>query len=302
MKKKLLVLIIASILFIPNVFASTKTYKRTESNNYLVNKKWNITDKNKKNVLNAYAVDSKELVYDFADLLTDLEEQMVYELFVDFKDKYNMDIVFYSDTFKSDDDDDNINRVVDFYDYNDFGIDYEHYDGVIIYRNIYGENYYAFRAFGKAQLYFNSSRLDKMKDVLYDNFHYKKYLKGIKEAEALVRNCIDSGIPKENKDKFLDENNRMISPYKIPYVIGIIVSGIATTITLSIMVSKNKMVKKAHEAGDYEVKDKSVITDRKDRFLHTHTSSYTVSSSSGGGGGGHIGSSGGGSVGCGGRG
>ena len=71
-----------------------------------------------------------------------------------------------------------------------------------------------------------------------------------------------------------------------------------------ILVNKNKMVTKARQAEDYVNKDSIHITNRKDVFVGSHTSSYTSSSSSGGGGGGfssHSGSSGGGHSSGGGR-
>ena len=48
---------------------------------------------------------------------------------------------------------------------------------------------------------------------------------------------------------------------------------------------KHKMVKKATAAREYFMKDSLNLTTQNDRFLNSHTSSYTVSSSSGGGGG-----------------
>ena len=72
-----------------------------------------------------------------------------------------------------------------------------------------------------------------------------------------------------------------------------------------ILVKKNKMVAKATQAGEYLIKDSINIKNRKDVFLHSHTTSYTVSHDSGGGGGGghssHSGSSGGGHSSGGGR-
>jgi uncharacterized protein len=70
-----------------------------------------------------------------------------------------------------------------------------------------------------------------------------------------------------------------------------------------ILISKNKMVKKASVARDYIDNASIEYTNRSDQFINSHTTSYTVSSSSSGGGrsGSSFGSSGGGHGGGGGR-
>ena len=66
-----------------------------------------------------------------------------------------------------------------------------------------------------------------------------------------------------------------------------------------ILVSKNKMVRKAITANEYLDKGSINYTQSMDQFVRSHTTHYTVSSSSGGGG--HGGSSGGGHSSGGGR-
>ena len=70
-----------------------------------------------------------------------------------------------------------------------------------------------------------------------------------------------------------------------------------------ILIKKNKMVKKQYQAEQYLSKESINITNRKDIFIRSHTTSYTESSSSGSGGGSssHSGSSGGGHSSGGGR-
>ena len=79
---KLLLTIFLFTLSISIVKANTIIEKeRTEDNNYGVNKKWEITSKNKSNVLDTPYVDSNLKVYDYQDSLTDEEIRQTVEKF-----------------------------------------------------------------------------------------------------------------------------------------------------------------------------------------------------------------------------
>ena len=65
---------------------------------------------------------------------------------------------------------------VDFYDYNDFGMNNEKYDGVIFFRNtIPGNRYYGIYMTGNAQLYFTYERNDKTLDDLLQEMGIKNF-------------------------------------------------------------------------------------------------------------------------------
>ena len=53
-----------------------------------------------------------------------------------------------------------------------------------------------------------------------------------------------------------------------------------------VYLNENKMVKVATRASEYLDSSSVQYTEKSDRFIHSHTSSYTVSESSGGSGGG----------------
>ena len=76
MKKIKYLLSIISVLFHGslNIFAKvTETQNREELDNLGVNKKWEITDSNKKNVLDTKLVNAEDKIYDFYDVLTEEE-------------------------------------------------------------------------------------------------------------------------------------------------------------------------------------------------------------------------------------
>ena len=139
MKKIKQLLVIALCLFInvKTINASTRELERTEENNYGVNKHWNITNRNLKNVKSTPYVNAKEKVYDFADILTEEEEKKVYEKINEFIKETHIDMVFVSIDMKYSYDEQNEDYAADFYDYNDFGIDFENYSGIVLLRNHY---------------------------------------------------------------------------------------------------------------------------------------------------------------------
>ena len=127
MKKRYFIVLILLMMFVSSVNASTLTYDRRTLDNYGVNKKWKITENNLDDILNTYAVNSSELIYDFSNILTDSEEREAYKLAKEFKENTGMELIFLTDNLYYSYDSKNEDYAVDFYDYNDFGIDDKHY-------------------------------------------------------------------------------------------------------------------------------------------------------------------------------
>ncbi|MDE5888697.1 MAG: TPM domain-containing protein, partial [Bacilli bacterium] len=254
---------------------------------------------------NTPSVDASEKVYDFSDILTDEEEEKVYELIQDFKEKTGMELVFLSSNYPYLYDSTNETYATDFYDYNDFGIDIEHYSGIIFFRNTYETPYYGLYFFGKAQLYYSDSRNDKILDNIYDDVHSGYYYDSFESLTDQLIKYYKKGYAPEYRYYDIDEKGYLVERYHIPWFVAFIVASIGTAFIISILIQKNKMIRKAYKASEYLIKDSIVYNKKEDRFITSHTSSYTSSSSSGGGrsgGGSRSGSSGGGHSGGGRRG
>lgn len=290
MKKlfKLMFIVLITLISTINVYASTNTYDRNELENYGVNK--NVQDINSKlsYILNTKKVDASEKIYDFSDILTDEEEQLLKARIDQFIEDNNMDMVIVTDNFAYSYDSKNEEYADDFYDYNDFGLNIEYYSGVLLLRNTYSlDPYYHMSTSGSAQLYLNDYRVDKILDDIYDDIHAGRYYEGFNKWITYTDNYIKSGYPTTASNYYLDNNGNMHraklkyhAPWGIAFIAGL---AVALTIVL-IMVAKNKMVKKASKASEYLDQGSVNITKREDTFLRSHTTSYTVSSSSGGGG------------------
>ena len=301
--KKILVFIFCLFINIFIVKADVKTYDRLESNNWGVNKHWNINSSNLNNVKNTPIVDPSVKVYDFADILSDTEEKEVYNLIINFIEKTNMDMVFVSIDMPYTYDSKNEDYAADFYDYNDFGINFDNYSGILLLRNNYeSDKYYDMYTFGDAQLYFDQSRYDIILDDIYSDFKGGEYLSGIKTFVSKCTSYYDRGYASIYKYSYVDKDGYIRKNYHVPVFICLLSSSLITLITMIILVSKNKMVKRATLANAYLDKGSINYTEKTDQFLHSRTTHYTSSSSSGGSGGGsHSGSSGGGHSSGGGR-
>ncbi len=304
--KKVLVISLF-ILGTINCYASTKTFDRSELDNHGVRKEWKITDNNLENVLKTPAVDASEKIYDYAELVSEEEEQQLKEQIDSFIKNTKMDMVIVTADFTYLSDRENEDYAADFYDYNDFGMDFENNSGILFLRNANSEDpYYDMYTFGNAQLYFNQYRYDSILDGIYDLIHSGNYLEGFKKFISENERYINLGKPSEMEDYYVDKEGylqKYPAKYHLPWGIVVIISTFITMIVMIILIKKNKMVKRAKQAEQYLNKESINITNRKDIFIRSHTTSYTESSSSSSGGGfsSHGGSSGGGHSSGGGR-
>lgn len=299
--KFLLIILLTFFIGINSISADTNTFERTKENNYGVNKKWIIDSSNINNVKNTLYVDASLKVYDYADILTEQEEYLLTGKILKFIEKYNTDLVLLTDSFGYYYDEANEEYAVDFYDYNDFGLDYPKYDGILLFRNANpNDRYYDIYTFGNAQLYFNQSRYDYILDSIYNYFVNQDYYQGYSLFLQILDNYYAEGKPASMGSYDVDDMGYLYEKYVPPILPAFIISSVVTLVVMLILVSKNKMVKKATKASEYMDHNSVFYTRQDDNFIRSHTRSYTTSSSSGGsiGGGGRSssrsGSSGGG--------
>lgn len=300
--RQILVFLFCFFCSISLVSAKVVEYDRLESNNWGVNKHWNITNNNIDNVKNTPLVDASVKVYDFANIISHDDEEKMYSLIDDFVSKTSIDMVFVTIDMPYTYDKQNEDFAADFYDYNDFGLDFSNYSGILLLRNNYSsDRYYDMYTFGDAQLYFDQSRYDDILDSIYSDFSSDRYLSGFGYFVNRCSYYFDMGYAGEYKYSYVDDDGYIHNTYHVPVFICLGGASIITLITMIILVSKNKMVRKATLASSYLDKGSINYTEKTDQFLHSRTTHYTVSSSSGGGGGSHSGSSGGGHSSGGGR-
>lgn len=306
--KKILIFILSILLLATPVYAVPDGSNRANLPNLGVNKKWTIDSRNRANVLKTPMVDATKKIYDYSDILTDEEEKELFNEIGNFIEKTHMDMVILTVDLPYVSDSTNEEFAADFYDYNDFGLDFEHYDGVILLRNTYASDPYSnVYTFGEAQLYFDYYRCEDMLDHIYPYFKSKSYLTGMKLFISDFSNYYSQG--KALKNYYVDDMGyiqKYPEKYQIPYAGALGGGGIAALISIIVMVKKNKMVRKSTEANDYLEKNSITYNKKSDILTGSVTTHHRIQRDSGGhsGGGGfssHSGSSGGGHGGGGGR-
>lgn len=292
MKKISLFLLLLFVGILP-VYADIEEYTRTESNHYGVNKKWNITSSNQSHIMATPYVDASLHIYDYADILSVSEENALKSELENFINIAKMDVViltidqpYYKDSFHE-------NYAADFYDYNDFGLNFENYSGVLLLRNAYDSNpYFNVYMFGNAQLYFSYKRAEDMLDHIYPSIKNKEYLRGFQLFISDYLNYYKAGIPKEMKYYRVDDMGFLQKKFKPPFLFAFAASIAASALVVSLFIKKNKMIKVATKAEQYLNQDTIYYKKQEDKFVSTHTTSYTVNSTSSGSGGGFSSSSG----------
>lgn len=296
--KKILCLLVLMILFAscPIYANDVETYERIQEENYGVKKHWTINEENINNVLRTPLVDSSKKIYDFANILTKYEEDELYKEIKKFNDKTNMDMIILTVDFDYFYDSENEDYAADFYDYNDFGIDFENNSGVLLLRNINETDpYFNIYTFGNCQLYFTYERLEDTLDNIYYDLKNKNYPDGFNEFISEMTNYYNKGIPNKFKYSYVNEDGYLIyvKKYQPPIIIALIISSIITLIVITVLKSKNKMIKIATNASDYLDRKSINYIERYENRISSHTTSHLIetSSSSSSGGGSHFSSS-----------
>ena len=290
MKKIYLFLLTFVLLFTLNVKASTNTKERTEANNYGVTKETDYQTRLNSIIKTKY-VDATEKIYDFSDILTDEEEQQLKVLIDDFYNKTKMDLVIVTDNLPYVNDEDNVTYAEDFYDYNDFGLNSKHYDGIVLFRNTYElDPYYDMTLTGEAQIYY-TPRIDDILDTIYSEIKGKQYYNGFKHFISLLDSYYETGIPSEMEGYTLDDTGHLVAPpeppkeYKVPTLWMIIAGVLGTSIFTGVNIKKNKMVKHSYEANDFLDQSSVNYTKVTDDLTNTFVTHHIITSDSSGGGG-----------------
>lgn len=241
--------------------------KNTTVNNTTNNTVTNTIKEEAKN--NTPEVDSSKKVYDYANLLTEQEEYIIYSDIIKFIETYNMDMAIV--TINKNNKKTSMEYADDFYDYNDFGIGSQK-DGLLFLIDM-DKRMMWISTTGYAIKMYNDNRIDAILDYTYDKISKKDYYGCASEFIEYSNYFAKKGVSTSAKD------DRIIStPIKIISVI--IPSSIITIIFIAIGVSKHKNVKKQKLAKIYEKNFK--ISVQRDDFVSRHTSKVRIESSSGG--------------------
>ena len=267
MKKFFKILILAIFIFssYTSVFASTNTKKRTE-NDYLVPADVIVDQSNKTDVMETPAVDEKEKVYDFADLFTDTEENDIYLKTNEFITTYDMDLAIV--TISSNPKYSEVEYADDFYDYNNFND-----NGILFLIDMDNRQIYMSTT-GTAINMYNDNRINYLMDSIYKYISNKSYSKGTLEYIKMLSSLASEGYPTGN-EIYQSTSSKVLKSMFFSFII--------TVIVMVILISKNKLVRKASDAKEFLEKDSIKITQLGDILIDTHTETYRINNNSNGG-------------------
>ena len=272
------------INFLPVSAKEIKTCMRTETNLH-VRDKFNLGT-NKDDILNTPCVDDMDKIYDFANLISDEDEDKLYQVVTNFINISNYDLALvttnenpkYSEVEYAD----------DFYDYNMFGKN-ETRDGLLILIDMYNRRVYVSTT-GYAIKMFDDTRIDTIIDAGYLELKNADYYNCLNNMVLETLNLFNSGYPESNNEMLIDENGNPYFLKYISYPLVIVISSLVTLIVSLILYFKTRLkIKKADTVSYLKKKDLTTKTDKLVNSTVTHT--RIVSSSSGSGGGSSGGSS-----------
>ena len=285
MKKIIYYLCFLVILFlisiIPTSAKEIKTCVRTDTD--LRVRESMITGKNYSDIMSTPCVEGSEKVYDFANLLTDLEEEQLYQEVLNYIEITNYDLVIV--TTNDNNKKDEVAYADDFYDYNPFGKG-DTRDGVLLLIDMKNRRVYISTT-GNAIVMYNS-RIEDIIDAGYDYLtgqdYYNTFSKMIDRMGYYHHLGVDE---KDSNTIVIDENGNASYIRYMPYRFIGIISGIVTLIVSLIVYNISRLKLKVGSTISY-LKEKN-ITRKEDNLVNTivtHTLRYNDTSSGGGSSGG----------------
>ena len=262
MKKIKYLLIVFLLISTIKVNASTQTFERTEEN-LLIPDEIEVTEKNKELILKTPSINEKEKIYDFAELLTEEEEKIIYGKILKYIDETFLDLAIV--TINDNNKNSSMEYADDFYDYNFFKENGSLFLIDMDTRNIW------ISTKGKAITIYTDEKINNINENIYKYFSDEKYNEGITKFIELFKDYESdkkyNAIKKEqNKGKYI--------------IISLVVSTLITLIIMIILVTKNKLVQKATTADSYINNDKIQIKQISDIFKGRHVSKTKIESSS----------------------
>lgn len=228
--------------------------------------------------------DNGKKVYDYANLLTDEEEQVLFSQIKEFVEKYNLDVALVTINENPYGVSDDYSRIYaqDFYYYNRFGKNASH-DGFIILIDM--SNRYVYIATkGNAMLVFDDDRIDNIIDYADNYLRNGNYFEAYKRMLDKALGYAKEGVAKSNEYYCIDSTGEPYKckekPKKVNWGASLIIGLLGSLIPAFIHTRKYRGVKLATNANTY-LKDTNIDT-KNDQFLTTFTSRTKINHDSGG--------------------
>ncbi len=270
-----LVIIMFSNSYATSTYYSDEATYRNDSSTYNSN---TYTTNSQKAKANTPVVDATKKIYDYANLITKDEEEVLYNKVQEFINKYDMDMAIV--TINSNPKSSSMAYADDFYDYNNFGKG-TNKTGLLFLIDMQNRNMWISTT-GDAINIYTDSRINTILDYTYDKISNEDY-----------NGCAEQFIDKASyfANKGLTGGSKVVT---VPKMIcnSLIFAGIVTIVFICIGLATHRKPKKKKEASNY-ITQPLKLSNKLDTFLDKHVSKVKIeTSSSSGGSSTHSGSSG----------
>ena len=227
----IILLILISIM--PVSAKENRTCSRTE-NNLNVHDDILVTDDNKDDILNTICIDDMDKVYDFADLLTDQEEELLYQAATSYIKTTNYDIALV--TIDDNNQQDALSYADDFFDYNYFGKNKTR-DGLVLLIDMDNREI-AISTSGYAQKMYDDYRIDIAIDDGYNDVLELNYYNAFFKMLNSLTSYYQQDFPASNKNMIIDEYGNASYLKYMPYGLIVVISIIITLIVSLVLYFK----------------------------------------------------------------
>ena len=263
-RRLLLFFLISFFVFPKCSFASVKTYERTKDNLLLPSDV--VAGNNIADILNTPAVDSKEKIYDFADLLTPEEEEKIFKIIENYMKESDMDTAFVTTKdlkgFSLSD------YAYHFYDYNTFkdnGVIFVIYTGDSEARIFMGNG-------GNASLIYTDPIIKQTLSYVYQNISTKNYYQAVKDYYTILDGFYAKSQGEKREYKIGSNGDVVIV---VPWLEMLILSISVTFMIIFLMLTlmKKKIQKKHGDVLDSRLDMSTLIVKvEQDKYVDTSTS------------------------------
>lgn len=270
-----LVIIMFSNSYATSTYYSDEATYTDDSSTYNSN---TYTTNSQKAKANTPVVDATKKIYDYANLITKDEEEVLYNKVQEFINKYDMDMAIV--TINSNPKSSSMAYADDFYDYNNFGKG-TNKTGLLFLIDMQNRNMWISTT-GDAINIYTDSRINTILDYTYDKISNEDY-----------NGCAEQFIEKASyfANKGLTGGSKVVT---VPKMIcnSLIFAGLVTIVFICIGLATHRKPKKKKEASNY-ITQPLKLSNKLDTFLDKHVSKVKIeTSSSSGGSSTHSGSSG----------
>ncbi len=270
-----LVIIMFSNSYATSTYYSDEATYTDDSSTYNSN---TYTTNSQKAKANTPVVDATKKIYDYANLITKDEEEVLYNKVQEFINKYDMDMAIV--TINSNPKSSSMAYADDFYDYNNFGKG-TNKTGLLFLIDMQNRNMWISTT-GDAINIYTDSRINTILDYTYDKISNEDY-----------NGCAEQFIDKASyfANKGLTGGSKVVT---VPKMIcnSLIFAGLVTIVFICIGLATHRKPKKKKEASNY-ITQPLKLSNKLDTFLDKHVSKVKIeTSSSSGGSSTHSGSSG----------